>query len=295
MLQVKSSRNIIEEMKAVGIGNDIDIYTRIMKSDGEGKTALFIHGGGSCSNHTMLVRPAKLLMKKELFSEVILPDRRGEGKSSPLTEKLTIMDHAVDMKKLLDRLNIQGKITVLGISFGGPIALSLAGIDERIEEVILIASSPSIKGANGVTALLNKCNLLEPIIKTMYRNLVGKNPSDYPNLDSVYDIKNNKELNKLFVGIIKGTEKERLNSLILQSASTLDKNNNGVEDLVKTEVPIYQVIGDKDEVWESDLRNYRERFPNIITSRIPGAKHKDCFFRAEEFYKALLSIYPKRD
>lgn len=84
MLLVKSSRNIVEELKTVGIGNDIDIYTRNMKSNGEGKTALCIHGRGSCSNHTMLVRPGKLLMEKELFSKVILPDRRGREKAVPL-------------------------------------------------------------------------------------------------------------------------------------------------------------------------------------------------------------------
>ena len=295
MLRIGKDVKMNEESKTLGIGDNIDIYTRIMKSEVEGKTALFIHGGGSCSNHTMLVRPAGWLMEKKLFGKAILPDRRGEGRSSTLTGRLTIMDHAKDMKRLLDRLNIEGKISVLGISFGGPIALSLAGIDNRIDEVILIASSPSIKGANGLTALMNRCHLLEPMIRITYKRLVGKNHPEYPDLDPVYDIRTNKELNRLFIDIIKSTEKNRLESLILQSASTLDKRNNGVETSVKTGVPIYQVIGDKDAVWESALENYTERFPNVITTKIPGARHKDCFFRAEEFYEALLSIYPRQD
>ncbi len=82
-------------------------------------------------------------------------------------------------------------------------------------------------------------------------------------------------------------------SLMFQNASTLDKENTSVSQNITLSIPVYQVIGDQDEIWETDLSPYKERFPNITSSKIAGANHKGSLLRASEFYEALLKIYRK--
>jgi len=239
----------------------------------------------------MIVRPSKWMIEKGLFSKVILPDRRGEGLSTPLTKKLTINDHALDMKNLLDVLEIKEKVTAIGISYGGPIALTLANMDNRIDEVILISSSPSLKDVKGLSGFLYKHNLLAPLVKAFYKLNLGKDKFQYSNFENVYDLKSEKDITKLFTDAIRHTDKKMYQSLMLQNESTLDKDNSSIEKDMKINVPIYQVIGDKDEIWEVDLSPYAKRLPNVKRAIIPGANHKDCLLRAEEFYNALLRIY----
>lgn len=57
----------------------------------------------------MLIRPSKWMIKKGLFTKVILPDRRGEGLSTPLREAVSIREHALDMKLLLNKLKSMKK------------------------------------------------------------------------------------------------------------------------------------------------------------------------------------------
>lgn len=243
----------------------------------------------------MLLRPTKWLIEKGLFSKVILPDRRGEGFSTPLTSKLTIQDHAKDMKELLDKLSVSEKITAIGLSYGGPIALELAGMDSRIDEVILMASSASLKNVKGLRGFLYKSNLLEKITRVVYTKTLGKLPAEYPNFENVYDLKSDKELTKYFLEAIKRTDRGMLESFMLQNASTLDKANSAISPHIKLNIPVYQIIGSKDEIWETDMSQYRNRFTKIKSSMVSGEPHKGVILRAERFYEALLKLYVKSD
>ena len=289
-LTVSNSIRFTDQVQHYEINKGTKLYTRVISGQNQGKTAIYIHGGGSGGNHTMLLRPAKWLIEQDLFAKVILPDRRGEGLSTPLTEKLTILDHAKDMKALLDKLNIDEKVTVIGISYGGPIAIELAGLDSRVDEVILMASSPSLKDVKGIQGFLYRNNLLEKITKYFYKKNLGKLATEYPDFEKVYDMKNNKELTKYFVEAIKHTDSKMLESLMLQNASTLDKNNSAVSPSIKLDIPMFQIIGSKDEIWETNVTEYKNKFTNLKNFIIEGEGHKGVILNAEVFYKALKSI-----
>lgn len=295
MLTISNHLTLNETVQTFQVGPELAIHARVVSGNADGKTAIYIHGGGSGGNHTMLLRPAKWMVEKGMFSKVILPDRRGEGLSTPLTKKLTIKDHALDMKHLLDVLGIEEKVTALGLSYGGPIALTLANLDHRIDEVILMASSPSLEEAKGLNGFLYKHNLLEPMIKVFYKLNLGKEKQKYPDFEAVYDLKSEKEIMKMFVKAMKVTDKKMYESLMFQNASTLDKENSSISQNITLSIPIYQVIGDRDEIWETDLFPYKERFPNITSAKITGANHKGSLLRASEFYEALLNIYRKTE
>lgn len=86
-LTLANSVKVTEHVQHYQISNGMNIYTCIVSAPLQGKTALYIHGGGSGGNHTMILRPAKWLIEQGFFNKVILPDRRGEGLSTPLTKK----------------------------------------------------------------------------------------------------------------------------------------------------------------------------------------------------------------
>ena len=296
-LKLSGAVKFIEELKHYEVEEGVQLYTRIVtgkrgsRSEKKEKTALYIHGVGSGGNHTMLLRPGKWLIEQNLFGRVILPDRRGEGLSTPLTKKLTLRDHASDMKGLLDVLKINEKITVIGISYGGPIALELAGMDSRIDEVILMASSPSLKEVKGIQGFLYRHGLLEKITKSFYKKNLGKLPMEYPDFEGVYDLGSSRALTKYFVDAMKKTDPDQMESLMFQNASTLDQKNSGVSEDLTLNLPIYQVIGTKDEIWETDLKEYKHRFPKIKTCHVEGEKHKGVILNAAPFYHGLQTIY----
>lgn len=292
-LTVSDSIKLTEKVQHYEVGNGIKLYTRIIAGAKEGKTAIFIHGGGSGGNHTVLLRPAKWLIEQGLFSKVILPDRRGEGLSTPLMQKLVIKDHSMDMKALLNTLGINEKVTAIGLSYGGPIAIELASMDSRVDEIILMASSPSLRSVKGLQGFLYRTNLLEKITKQFYKKNLGKLPTDYPDFEKVYDLKNNNELTKFFVKAINHTDSKMLESLMLQNASTLDKSNSAISPNTKLDIPIFQVIGSKDEIWETDLGDYKNQFTNIKSYIVEGEDHKGVLLNGELFYKGLKEIYTR--
>lgn len=289
--------NFIESENVYTLPSGIHLYAKTIKNDhAGGKTALFIHGGGSGGNHTIVYRPAKWMMDQGLFNRIIMPDRRGAAKSSPITSIMTYKDNAQDLKELLDTMGIHENITAIGISYGGPIALTLAGIDPRIDEVILIASSPSLKPAKGLVGFLYRHKLLDKIVAKVYKKLVGKYDEQYPDFDPSYDSKNVGELKKIFTNAIMHTPRDRFESLLYENSSTCDLSNQAVSPELKLSIPIYRVIGSKDETWEVELGDtYKSRLPFIDTSIIPNAGHKDVFFRANEFYDALIRLYKPRN
>ena len=281
--------DITEKEDVYRLQNGAELYAKTLKANNaKGKVAIFIHGGGSGGNHTIVRRPSYWLLNKGLFSTIIMPDRRGAGKSSPITSVMTYEDNAQDMKLLLDSMGIVDKITAIGVSYGGPIALTMAAIDERVEEVILVASSPSLKPAKGFVGFLYHKGLLEKMVKLVYSKYIGKFSEEYPDFDDAYKARNVAELKKLFLAAIKHTKKSRLQSLLLENASTCDIKNASIDSRFTINVPVYRVIGTNDETWEVDLADkYKEQIPNIKTNFIINAGHKDVFFRASEFYDAV--------
>lgn len=294
-LTITNRIQFTEQLDHYEILKNIKLYTRIISIQRQGKTAIYIHGGGSGGNHTMLLRPAKWLIEQGLFTKIILPDRRGEGFSTPLSQKLTIKEHAEDMKALLDKIGICEKITAIGISYGGPIAIELAGLDERVDEVILMASSPSLKSVKGIQGFLYRTNLLEKITRNFYKKNLGKLAAEYPDFEKVYDLKNSSELTRYFVNAINHTDKEMLASMMLQNASTLDQNNSSISSDIKLEIPIFQIIGSKDEIWEINITEYKNQLTNIKSCIVEGEKHKGVILNAHLFYEGLKKIYTKRD
>lgn len=289
MLKHIHDKAIKEESQEFRVSTDGIIHAKTVRTESLDKpTALYIHGGGSGGNHSMLTRAARYLVAQGIFSRVILPDRRGSGKSSALERSMTFSDNAADMQALLDAMGVHGSITAMGISYSGPIALTLAAIDPRVNRVILVASSASLRSAKGLKGFLYRTNLLKPIIAAVYGKLVGSLPPSSADFDPIYDASSPTELKAIFMDAIKSTPKERLESLLLENASTLDLSNQSIPENLEISVPVLKVIGELDEIWQvEEDASIAARIPHLKTVIIQKAKHQDCFFRADEFYQAI--------
>lgn len=100
-----------------------------------GKVALCLHGGPGGNSHASSA--ANFNLKKY---RVILFDQRGCGKSVPagLTEENSISDLCEDINRLLNFLNVKGKIVLYGTSWGSTLALYFAEhYPEKIEHLVL--------------------------------------------------------------------------------------------------------------------------------------------------------------
>lgn len=291
MLQKIDDENIISRRRDFLIPGNVKLHTEILCASGNRtRRALFLHGGGVTGNHTIVRRPSMWLISKGIFDEIIMPDRRGSGGSSPFTRLMTTGELALDMKLLLDEMKISEPLSVIASSYGGPIALILASIDKRIEKVILFGSSPILTLTDGILNTPYRLGLVLPFIKFIVRLFTGRAVvKGDVDLDFVYDITSLPGYIRAQIDILKKMERSRLSSMILQAESVFMKKNMSLPLDIKVEVPVLQVIGERDGVWERNIPvKYLKNMPLFRQVIIKKASHKDIFLRADEFLKGAV-------
>lgn len=291
MLPKVTNPDIAETSQTIEIFDGISLFVKVLKHrHRSGQSLLFIHGGGAGTNHTIIDRPARWLIDRGLYDRVILPDRRGCGRSSPMTYKMTFSDQARDMQALLDARGETGPLDAMGLSYGGPIALTLAYHDTRIQRVILLASSPSLKGMAFPWNLLMRTGLLSLYMRWLYKREIGKAEPAYVNLDEAYEQTSAKENWQSYRRALNHTPADRLESELLQFEATVDPANAAIPEEIELDVPVLQVIGDRDETWGGMPASYRRRFPNFRQRIVPDAGHKDAIRQADRFLDTLANL-----
>ena len=102
---------------------------------GSGKTILLVHGLGSPLVWDRLIDPLSQ------FFDVIAVDLPGFGSSSNPPSPYSTQQYADVLFHLIDTLQLQ-RTSILGVSYGGQIALTFEfGHQNRIDKLILVASS----------------------------------------------------------------------------------------------------------------------------------------------------------
>ncbi|HEX2867274.1 MAG TPA: alpha/beta hydrolase [Ignavibacteriales bacterium] len=287
MLSQITDKNITSVVRDYLIPGGIRLHTETLCCNNRNNKhrALFLHGGGASGNHSIVRRPAMWLITNGFFDEVILPDRRGAGSSSPFTELTTTDELARDMKLLLDEMKIAEPISVIASSYGGPIALTHASIDKRVEKVILLASGPLLTITKGSLSLPFRLGILIPAIKFIIWLFAGRaHYEGYVDLDFVYSIRTIPGYIWAQIRILRKMKRSMIKSMFLQVRSVFMKENISLGENVRVNVPVRQVIGSKDTVWEKNIPvKYLKNMPLFNQTIIHGASHKDIFFRAEEF------------
>lgn len=291
MLHRIENPQIETTVRDVKITGDAHLHVKFLNhATYHGPTLLLIHGGGAGANHTIVERPGRWLVDQRIYGCVILPDRRGNGDSSPLTHIPTFRDHARDMVALLDTLGETGPLDVMGVSYGGPIALTQADIDDRIARVILYASSPAMH-FRWPWRWLIRSGIVPWIMRRMYKREIGKAEPQYPDLSVAYGQRSKQEDWEAYKRALNHTPKDRLDSIMYEFQANQRPAYTRIDDDVRVEKPVLRVIGSEDQTWGSDWpTEYRLRFPNFRQAIVPGADHKDAIREADRFLEALVPL-----
>lgn len=130
--------------------NGIDLYYEVF---GRGEPLLLLHGWTQTSQFWLEYTED---FAKEY--EVYAIDLRGHGKTSPLTEQFSIEKVALDIKLLIDQLNLK-KINAIGLSYGGLVLLQFVVHNpNQVEKMVLIGASHQYAGGKN-EELNNKFDL----------------------------------------------------------------------------------------------------------------------------------------
>lgn len=121
--------------------NGIDVY---YERSGRGPRLLFVNGSGST-----LTEAAPILDRLRADFDVLAHDQRGLGRTTIADGPYTMADYASDAAALAAHVGWQ-TYAVVGISFGGMVALELAvTVPERIERLaVLVTSAGGAAGAS---------------------------------------------------------------------------------------------------------------------------------------------------
>jgi pimeloyl-ACP methyl ester carboxylesterase len=114
--------------------NGVEIYFEV---HGAGEPLLLLHGFSGSSQDW------KSLSTEQLANfQLIMPDLRGHGRSSILSQPFRHQDAAADILALLDHLRIES-CKGLGISAGGNVLLHMATRQpERVKAMVLVSAAP---------------------------------------------------------------------------------------------------------------------------------------------------------
>ena len=291
MLEKVNSPQVETKVRDVDITEEAHLHVKFLEhKEQDGPTLLVIHGGGAGANHTIVERPARWLVDQGVYGRVILPDRRGNGASSPLTEIPTFRDHARDMAALLDALGETGPLDAMGVSYGGPIALTLADFDDRVERVILFASSPAMHFSWPWNWLIGS-GLVPWVMKMMYKREIGTKEPRYADLDVAYEQRSKQEDWEAYKVALNHTPEDRLDSIMYEFKANQLPEYNQIDEQVRVEKPVLRVIGSEDQTWGSDWpEEYQARFPNFKQVIVPNADHKDAVREADRFLEKLVPL-----
>lgn len=295
MLERIENESIRTEERTIDLPDGGSIYTKIIRhrtNRGAG-FGLAVHGSGSVGNHTIVERSARWLVDRGLFDAMVLPDRRGCGRSTNWDHPPTLRDQAKDMAHVLDAFDGADWTTAIGLSYGGPIVLTLAGIDSRVRRVVLLGSSPTLAQIAWPWRWLIKIGLVPWIMRRVYRREIGIDEPRDIDFDFMYEWTNPSRAERWeqFKRVLRHTPKERLESVLHEITATLDPKNAEIPADVHVDVPVYQIIGSKDETWGRDVpERLRHRIPHLRRRIIDGADHAAVLTRADEFHEALAEM-----
>lgn len=228
---------------------DISLY---YQEQGEGEPLFLLHGNGE--DGTYFVNQLSFFSNRY---RVIAVDTRGHGKSPRGTAPFTMEQFAVDLQKLMDRLQISEAV-ILGFSDGANIAMKFAlKYPEKVKVLILNGGNLDTKGV--------KRSIQIPIEIGYW-------------------------FAKLFVG---KSEEARTHMEIL--GLMVNEPNIRPEELREIQAPTLVIAGTKDMIKQAHTEMIAENMPNAKLSVIPGDhfianKNPDEFNKeVEDFLRSVIN------
>src|SRR5882757_8344537 len=134
--------------------NGLRTNVQLVPADGS-ETVVFLHGMGTDSLASFYLTMAPPVAAAGI--NVISYDLRGHGKTDRPARGYTIADFVADLEDLLDQLNVDQPVDLVGNSFGGTLAFSYAAKHpSRVRSIVCIESEPATEvWASKMTEILD--------------------------------------------------------------------------------------------------------------------------------------------
>ena len=248
------------------------------ESAGEGAPLVFIHAG--VADHRQWNNEFKY------FSDgykVIRYDVRGYGKSEPVEEEYKHLD---DLSALLEHLEVNEPVTLMGCSMGGGIAMDFALTQPaRVSKLIMVASAPSglkldVEGPDDKFTKAEKAfedgnlDLVAEIETQIWFDGMNRKPEEV-----------NQEMRKLLFEmnrIALGHEAKELGKRLPNTQI------ESFEHLQEIKIPVLVLVGDNDIPYMQAASDYMiERIPNSRKVVIEDAAHLPNMDQPEEFRRNI--------
>jgi len=216
---------------------DLNSYKIFVKTEGEGPPLLLIHSyWGSLLLFDDL---AKAFSKTRKVIRIDLP---GHGNSGTPPPGYRFDSFAGVLDELLKRLNIGGKVSIIGHSMGGYIAMAYADrFPERIESLILMhspirsADNQSIKSRNREASLLVKGKRELLLQVTVPSNFA---PGHHGKMEKALEM-------------VMNTSRQVTIDGALRSIEAMNHRSGYLKTLQKATFPILIIVGKYDKVYDA--------------------------------------------
>jgi len=136
--------------------NGLNTNVQLVPAAGAGQeTVVFLHGMGTDSLASFYLTMAPPVAAAGI--NVISYDLRGHGKTDRPARGYTIADFVADLEDLLDQLDVDQPVHLVGNSFGGTLAFSYAAKHpSRVRSIVCIESEPATEvWASKMTEILD--------------------------------------------------------------------------------------------------------------------------------------------
>lgn len=205
------------------------------------------------------------VLKKQGYT-VYAPDLPGFGDEPLLSESMNLKDYVDFVKKFLEKQRIK-KVTVIGHSFGGRVAVKMAVTVPEMVEKIVLTGVPIIrhitfkKRIAGFVAVFGK--LLPGILGNVFRKILYKIIGEYDYLKA-------------------GNMKKTLTAIVNEDLTSYTR---------KITVPTLLVWG-ADDIFTpaDDVLEIKKLIPHAESVVLQGATHKVPYDSAEKFYSKIKSF-----
>lgn len=217
---------------------ELEGYSIFTKVEGKGRPLLLLHS--YWGSHILFDRMAKVLSAKMKVIRIDLP---GHGNSGNPPEGYSFDKFALVLNELLISLNIEGKISIVGHSMGGYLAMAFAAKYPQRTASLVLMHSPAKAADNQSIKLRNREGRL--LLKGKKELLLQVTiPSNFAP-DNTFAMEKS-------VDLLIQTSSQVTPEGALRSIHAINHRNSSLSVLQSARFPILMVIGKYDKVYEAD-------------------------------------------
>jgi len=229
---------------------ELEGYSVFTKVEGEGKPLVILHS--YWGSHVLFDHLASIFSTEMMVIRIDLP---GHGKSGTPPMDYTFEKFAAVLNMLLINLEVHDKVSVIGHSMGGYVAMAFAAkFPERIASLVLMHSPVSVADAQSIKLRDREGRLLQKGKRDLLLQLTIPSNFAPQNIDAM----------GAAIGLLNQTSDQVTIEGAQRSIYAINHRSNSLHALQSAKYPVLIIIGKYDNVYSAE-EQLKE------ATQIPGA------------------------